>query len=293
MCRACVAAGCVSHVFATGRYGTLWAKLGEGPPESVAVIAARAGWVVSNDRNNAPEAAPGSEKETLVAAETEAPLSPSLLARRIKRALVRMTGESTHTRICLEREREREKNHPKVAYRRARVGAGCTRPTSRPSPRRCGRSSGRAWTRCASALRERVIGNASRDSRDASWDLSDLRRICSIDEVRVLWLCCAKHHDGSPKNRTRKRASRCRACRNWHTSRDLWSVGTQTSAYVGKTLSAIVEYVRDGANLRCCVLPDHAMITFQLAGVRCGRMNTQPKGAFRRRPTIYIWVRAT
>ncbi|KAJ8611654.1 hypothetical protein CTAYLR_007898 [Chrysophaeum taylorii] len=54
-----------------------------------------------------------------------------------------------------------------------------------------------------------------------------------------------------------------------------WSVDASTVAekYGGRPARAIVEYVKDGSNLRCMIVPDMCVANVSLAGVRCGRVN--------------------
>mmetsp|Transcript_11894 Transcript_11894/g.17812 ORF Transcript_11894/g.17812 Transcript_11894/m.17812 type:complete len:506 (-) Transcript_11894:2730-4247(-) len=47
---------------------------------------------------------------------------------------------------------------------------------------------------------------------------------------------------------------------------------TYANKYKDKPAKAIVEYVKDGSNMRCMILPDFAVINISLAGVRCGRV---------------------
>jgi len=54
-----------------------------------------------------------------------------------------------------------------------------------------------------------------------------------------------------------------------------WSVdaGFARERLVGSRKRALVEYVKDGSNYRCMLLPEMIMVSISLAGVRCGRVN--------------------
>lgn len=54
-----------------------------------------------------------------------------------------------------------------------------------------------------------------------------------------------------------------------------WSVDAQTTrdSLLGHTKKALIEYVKDGSNYRCMLLPEMWVVSVSLAGVRCGRVN--------------------
>lgn len=55
-----------------------------------------------------------------------------------------------------------------------------------------------------------------------------------------------------------------------------WSMDATTLAEKYATARAIVEYVKDGSNMRCMIIPDFCVVNVSLAGVRCGRVNRPP-----------------
>lgn len=60
-----------------------------------------------------------------------------------------------------------------------------------------------------------------------------------------------------------------------------WSVDSHTiqETLIGTRKRAIIEFVRDGSNYRCMLLPDMWLVSISLAGVRCGRVNPKPAAA--------------
>ena len=64
-----------------------------------------------------------------------------------------------------------------------------------------------------------------------------------------------------------------------------WNAEASTFAakYKGTSVKALIEYVKDGANMRVLLIPDVAVLNISLAGVRCGRVN-RPTGGPQQTP---------